>query len=262
VNDNESLARRVLPAFPASELLGKVLDTCIRNLNIVDLPQELRVPNTAGILADRIRQLIVQGRLRPGEILRQEALAERFGVSRSPVREALRLLESEGLVLYRPNRGAVVAAAEVPGAREHFQIRRLLEPALIEHAVRAIDERSLDELAELHASLCEERDPTAFVRLHWQFHESIYRHARRPLTVNVVYRSQIHISYRPDLDAIVAALRASSCAIDERILAACRRGDSQDAIELTLRHIDDTELVVLPILPQPERSGDDTPNAG
>jgi len=223
----------------------------------MSLPQDLRVPNTAGVLADRIRQMIVRGRLRPGEILRQEALAERFGVSRSPIREALRLLESEGLVVYRPNRGAVVAAAEVSGAREHFEIRRLLEPALIGHAVPALDERSLDESAALHAALCEERDPTAFVRLHWLFHESIYRHAGRPLTMNVVYRSQIRISYRPDLDAIVAALRTPSCAIDERILTACRRDDPQAAIELTLRHIDDTELVVLPILSQPERSGDD-----
>ncbi len=225
-------------------------------------PQELSGGTTAGVLADKIRQMIVYGRLRPGEILRQEALAAEFAVSRSPVREALRLLEAEGLVIYRSNRGAVVAAADVPAVREHFEIRRLLEPSLIGRVVGALDDRALADAAVRYTAFCEERDPTAFVRSHWLFHESLYRHAGRPLTLNAVYRSQIRVSYRPDMQAVVAALREQMCSIDKRILNACKRGDCQAAIDLTLEHIDDTERLVLAMLGEPERSDDVTSNAG
>jgi DNA-binding GntR family transcriptional regulator len=224
--------------------------------------QELSGATTAGVLADKIRQMIVFGRLRPGEILRQEALAAQFAVSRSPVREALRLLEAEGLVVYRSNRGAIVAAADVAGAREHFEIRRLLEPSLIGRVVGALDDRALADAAARYTAFCEARDPNAFVRSHWLFHESLYRHAGRPLTLNAVYRSQIRVSYRPDMQAVVAVLRGQVCAIDKRILNACERGDRQAAIDLTLQHIDDTERLVLPMLGEPERGDDVTSNAG
>lgn len=79
------------------------------------------------LVRDSLREAIYSGKLQPGEQLRQEELAERYGISRIPVREALRQLEAEGLVTRQPNRGAVVAALSVQEVIEMLDIRIGLE---------------------------------------------------------------------------------------------------------------------------------------
>jgi DNA-binding GntR family transcriptional regulator len=88
------------------------------------------------LAATRIRGLIMDGALLPGEKLRQLELAERIGVSRSPLREALRTLESEGILSYEVNRGYVVARLDPQDVAEIFRMRALLEGDLLRSIAR------------------------------------------------------------------------------------------------------------------------------
>ena len=89
-----------------------------------------------------LRLAIASGDLRPGEQVLQDALAERFGVSRVPLREALKILEGEGQVVYRPHRGYFVAELDLDDLREVYRIRDLLESEAVRVAVPQINRRA------------------------------------------------------------------------------------------------------------------------
>ena len=145
-------------------------------------------------IAGLIEEAIVSGELTPGSVLRQEQLSERFGVSRTPVREALRRLAALGLVSFEPNRGVRVRTISHDDLREAFLVRAELEALVTEEAARKMTQEALDELEE-----CEKRFArlTREVRSHepggnrralmgeWMhanhaFHDVLYRVAELP----------------------------------------------------------------------------------
>ena len=99
--------------------------------------------STPGLVADGIRLAILRGQLAPGQTLKQEELAKQFGLSRAPVREALRQLEAEGLVISYPHRGTVVARLSADDIEEVFLIRITLETAILKVAVPKINDLDL-----------------------------------------------------------------------------------------------------------------------
>lgn len=90
--------------------------------------------NLPDTIADAVRDLIVRGALSPGEHLRQTQLAERFHVSRVPIREALKLLAAEGIVTHDPNRGSSVTKVSADEARQLYKLRRWIEAELLSTA--------------------------------------------------------------------------------------------------------------------------------
>jgi DNA-binding GntR family transcriptional regulator len=100
--------------------------------------------STADLVADRLREAILDGTLRPGDRLVETDLAERFAVSRGPVREAIRLLAPEGLVVLRRNRGAVVASPTFDDVLEVYAARLTLGELALRHAVQTQASRSPD----------------------------------------------------------------------------------------------------------------------
>jgi DNA-binding GntR family transcriptional regulator len=98
---------------------------------------------------DELRAAILDGSLGPGERLRAEALAERFGTSRTPIREALVMLEREGLAELHPNRGAVVRAFDHSDLLDLYEVRALIEPHAAGLAATRIGTEPLDRLREL-----------------------------------------------------------------------------------------------------------------
>jgi DNA-binding GntR family transcriptional regulator len=96
-----------------------------------------------------LRRAIVAGELPPGQQIRQDALAERFGVSRVPLREALKILEGEGQVTYLPHRGYFVAELDVADLREVYLLRDLLESEAVRHAVPRL---SAEDLSHIEAA--------------------------------------------------------------------------------------------------------------
>ena len=106
---------------------------------------------------DLLEEAILEGDLKPGERLRAEALAQRFGTSRTPIREALLQLEAQGLVDVEPNRGAVVRSFDRDDLFDLYQLRALLEPRAAALAAPRISEQDIEAL---HA-LCEAEDHMA-----------------------------------------------------------------------------------------------------
>lgn len=106
-----------------------------------------RPPTAQEAVLTELRRAIVTGELRPGEQVLQDALAERFGVSRVPLREALKILEGEGQVTYRPHRGYFVARLDLDDLREVYRIRDLLESEAVSVAIERISPADLDAAA-------------------------------------------------------------------------------------------------------------------
>ena len=121
-----------------------------------------------------LRQAIIEGTLASGETIRQDQLAAAFGVSRMPIREALRQLEAEGLVEFYPHRGSVVAAIEPKDILELFEIRLLLECHAIPKAVASIDPASLDRAADILDEIDAEPDVAKWGELNRRFHLTLY----------------------------------------------------------------------------------------
>ncbi len=141
-------------------------------------------------LAASLRERILSGELSEGSVLRQEAIAAQYHVSRIPVREALRLLDGEGLVdLRHAHRGAVVAALSAEQVGELFDLRAMLERDLV---VRAVPLTTAAELARAEEILrkvdaaYDGDDPHAWGALNAEFHRALYLPARREQTIALV----------------------------------------------------------------------------
>lgn len=121
----------------------------------------------AKIAQDWIAAQIIEGHIKPGEKLAEAALAEQMGISRSPVREALRSLSGQGLIVVEPRRGAFVAELDADHAADLYVCRLLIEPACIREAVRGIDDGALARLEETFDDMraaAEAADSEAYVR--------------------------------------------------------------------------------------------------
>lgn len=132
------------------------------------------------VVFQTLRNAILKGELKPGERLMEIQLAQRLGVSRTPVREALRKLELEGLVIMIPRRGAIVADITVQDLEDVLEVRAALEELAVRKACDSVTEEQLRKLKQATAEFkrCAEReDLLACVEADMQFHEIIYESA-------------------------------------------------------------------------------------
>lgn len=143
----------------------------------------------AGSAAEAIRRKIFEGELADGEPLRQDELAAEFGISRTPVREALFQLEAEGLVRIEPHKGAVVAGAAASGIEETFELREVLEPMLLlRSAPRLTDEdyRAIDGVLSEYSDELRSQNVRRWGELNLRLHSMLYARAGRPQTQAIV----------------------------------------------------------------------------
>jgi len=146
-----------------------------------------RCRSKADEVAAALRELIVRGDIAPGAPLRQRDLAERFGVSPTPVREALRRLESEGLVRNDVNRGSTVAELDAEAVEQSYQIRAALEGLAVRLAAGKLTVADLRDARAIHLELgaCRDHDP----RIHGldrRFHLRVYECAGSPLLMSML----------------------------------------------------------------------------
>jgi len=181
-------------------------------------------------LRDRLEEAILEGELKPGERLRAEALAQRFGTSRTPIREALLQLEGQGLVEVEPNRGAVVRTFDRDDVVDLYEIRALIEPHAAARAATRISDARIAELA----ALCEAEDQLV---ANEHFHRIILEAAQSPrLRVAMRAATGIPRSFR-------AAFwhderqRAESLMCHRRLVAAFAARDAQLAEAVMRMHI-------------------------
>ena len=139
------------------------------------------------LVAALTRELVITGELAAGAQLRQRDLAQRFGVSQTPVREAMRRLESEGLLVCDTHRGFTVAAPELGPVEENFQIRAALESLGASLAARKIDAAGLARLRGLNDQMraLPDDDPS-YAELNREFHFTVYSCAGSPLLLSLM----------------------------------------------------------------------------
>ncbi len=138
------------------------------------------------MVTSAIRKAVLAGVYQPGERLPQEQLAEALGVSRIPVRAALRQLEAEGLVVLEPHRGATVRVLEAADIDEIYQLRILLETSLVRSAISLATPDEIDELEGIAADLDRLEEGPDWLALRERFHDRLYKSAKRPLTAELI----------------------------------------------------------------------------
>lgn len=201
--------------------------------------ENARASTAADAIAGALREEIQRGAFVPDQPVRQEEVAERFGVSRIPVREALGRLEAEGLVVVRPNRGAFVAALDAEQLREAYELRALVEGDLLARAVPRLTAAHLARAEALHAALGVVEDADVQGDLNREFHGVLLGAADRPRQ-RVLAEQLRGVVER--YEALHEALLRETAAFQEdhrRILDACRRDDpagARDALKEHLRH--------------------------
>jgi len=137
---------------------------------------------------ESLREAIIQGRLKPGERLMEIQLAEEMGVSRTPVREAIRKLELEGFVVMVPRKGAYVADISVKDIADVFEVRAALEGLAAGLAAERITTEELEELDRALTKTYEvsKHDLNAIVETDTNFHALIYRASRNERLVQII----------------------------------------------------------------------------
>jgi DNA-binding GntR family transcriptional regulator len=149
-------------------------------------PARTRRSALHGEIAARLRQMILEGELRPGERIPELQFCATFGISRTPLREALKVLATEGLVESRPNRGSVVARVQADEIAAIFEVMSALERLAGELVCARISNTEIAELDRLHEELIVlhgKGDRSAYFRKNQQIHERIVALTENPVLI-------------------------------------------------------------------------------
>ena len=201
------------------------------------MPIERR--STPSLIAEALREQIQAGALPGGSALNQNELAERFGVSRIPVREALRQLESDGTIRYVPNQGAVVTAYTAAEIRERFEIRGELEPLALRLAIANLTPQVLRALERELIAMRDETNPARWGKHHKAFHHLLYEGAGRPRLLAIIESLYISLAHAMTPDLGPAEMRAHD-AEHRAILDAVSHGDVEAAARALRAHLGGT----------------------
>jgi DNA-binding GntR family transcriptional regulator len=188
-------------------------------------------------VADRLREAILRGDLEPGQRLDENALAQVWGVSRTPVRSAIRVLAAESLVELHPHRGAVVSELSRDELEEVYLIRGILEGMAARLAAPKIDEERIAVLQAILVEMENTPDPDEWMALNNRFHYTIYQAANRPRMLSIIeYVRNISTPYIRQF--IGAPDHMESSRMDHhRILDACADGDGERAEAEIRKHL-------------------------
>ena len=193
------------------------------------------------VVFQTLRQAILRGELKPGERLMEIHLAQKLGVSRTPVREAIRKLELEGLVLMIPRKGAVVAEITISDLEDVLEVRMALEELAVKHACRQITPEQLSQLyilAEEFRQTLYGDDVGACAQADMKFHEAIYAATGNGRLVQILnnLREQMYryrMEYLKDRQSHSLLVKEH-----EEILHALEQRDEKKALEAISCHIE------------------------
>jgi DNA-binding GntR family transcriptional regulator len=191
-------------------------------------------------LREAIEEEVATGKLVPGTHLDEIELARRFGVSRTPVREALSQLAGEGVVEIRPRRGAVVARVTPPRLVEMFEVMAELEAMCARLAARRMTESELHDLAQAHEqcrAAAEGRDPDAYFYANEAFHQAIYRAAHNGFLCDQAHGLQRKLRPYRRLQLRVRNRVQRSFEEHQSVLDALRAGDADGAMVAIRSHV-------------------------
>ena len=199
------------------------------------------------VVFNTLRQAILKGELEPGERLMEIQLAERLGVSRTPIREAIRKLELEGLVLMVPRKGAEVASISEKSLREVLEVRRSLEELAIELACQKITQEQIQELEAAEAVFAEavqKGDPMTIAESDESYHDVIYQATGNGRLVQILNNLREQM-YRYRLEYIKDADKRQILVVGHvHIIRAVESHNIARANQAMREHIDNQQLTV------------------
>lgn len=195
-------------------------------------------------IAGSLRREILGGALAPGTRLRQEDLAERFGSSRIPAREAIRMLHADGLVTLVANSGAWVSRLSLEECVEAYSIRERLEPLLLRRSMEHLDDERIDRLLELADLMEANTDVDVFMASDREFHLLSYSGAAAGSLWEIIHRLwNTTQHYRREYATLVGVSGIGVTHLEHHLLVDCiRRRDPDDAERVLVTHIRRTRL--------------------
>jgi DNA-binding GntR family transcriptional regulator len=212
---------------------------------------ELKHRTLSAAIVDRLRQAILDGTHAAGAQLRQDALADTYGVSRIPVREALFQLEAEGLVRIAPHKGAIVSELSLDEINDVFDLRCILEPRMLAQSApgfTAEDFARLDGIQARFEAAIAKRDVGQWGVLNADFHMALYERAPQPRTRAIV-ASLLQTS---DRYTRLQLSGTSAMGIAEQehaeLIRLCRAGDIANACRFLARHIESVRSDLLRVV--------------
>ena len=199
------------------------------------------------VVFNTLRQAILKGELEPGERLMEIQLADRLGVSRTPIREAIRKLELEGLVLMIPRKGAEVAKISEKSLRDVLEVRRSLEELAIELAIQRMTDEDMQELAEAQESFrraVETGDAMTIAETDEHYHDIIYNGTGNTRLVQMLNNLREQM-YRYRLEYIKDADKRQILVVEHDLILKAVQGRRVAEAKTAIReHIDNQEITV------------------
>jgi DNA-binding GntR family transcriptional regulator len=184
-----------------------------------------------------LRAEILSGVIAPGARLRQDELATRFGTSRIPVREALRQLEAEALVIHDTHRGARVAPLTLDETLERMEIRIALECTALKLAVPEMSELDFADIEAILAQYDLAEDPAQWTACNWAFHTALYAPCNRPTLLAMIQANFTNADRFLRLRLSQTTGKEWPQKEHREIIAACHQGDAGRAAALLEEHI-------------------------
>lgn len=203
-------------------------------------------PNLKQMVADRLRELIFAGELRPGSKIDQDELAQRFGISKLPVREALITLESEGLVDNLPRRGSFVAPLSRQDITDHYDVFGVIAGMAAARATTTLTAADLDVLDDLVVEMEKSTSTAVQEDLNYRFHRliNLAGASRRMRSVIQLLGKSIPTRYFE----LISGWAETAHTQHREIIEAFRRGDAEAAQHAVERHLRDSAQHAVHIL--------------
>ncbi len=213
---------------------------------------ESQAHSTPDVVAQVLREAILRGLYDAGQPLRQDEIATTLQVSKIPVREALRRLEAEGLVVFHANRGAMVAPLSPAEAQEIAEIRIALETLALRLALPNLLPRDLRHAHAILDDLDGELDSAQWGALNRDFHQTLYTPAQRPQLLALIVTQ--HHRFDRYMRVVLAAMQhqQQSQAEHRALLAACEQRAAATATRILEQHIAEAAWLLVDQL-HPER---------
>jgi DNA-binding GntR family transcriptional regulator len=209
-----------------------------------------RRQSTPELVADVLRQAILRGLLPAGEPLRQEEIATQCGVSRIPIRAALRQLEAEGLVVFAKNRGVVVTKLSPEVAQELCEIRVALEVSAIRITFSQLTPDDFEQAIAALQALDSITNIVDWPELSWAFYIRLYQPANRPMLFKMIKMLHVNLDrYMQYYLSIVEDLAIRQQAHYD-LLSACQQQDLERSVQLLTQQIETTGQQLIQYLQQ------------
>lgn len=211
----------------------------------VDIKRGNRLESTSETVVTSLREMIVGGEFEPGMRLVERDLADRFGISRIPLREAIQQLEREGLVETFRNRGAVVRMLSEADVNEIYDLRVLLEGDAIHRSAKHMTEETMARAELVHRLLGSAKTKRRQGELNREFHELLYAHCGNDRQLQAIMELRTQVERYERLQHTLLDDTPSFQVEHEAILRACQTRNARAARTHTVAHINSARKIVV-----------------